>query len=57
MTDTHRLQERGSLRFSGVETQVQSAQQSQYAARLAVRGEVWQHLWEIIVNSVRLRQC
>lgn len=43
---THGLEERGSLRFGGVGTHVKSAQYSERAARLAVRGE--DHLCVII---------
>ncbi len=51
--DTHRLEERGGLRFGGVGTQVKSAQHSQRAARLTVRGE--EHLW-VISRALTWRQ-
>lgn len=43
--DAHRLEERGSLSFGGVDAQVKSAQHSQRAARLTIRGE--EQLWGI----------
>lgn len=41
--DTHRLEERGSQMFGGVESQVKSAEHRQRAARLTIRGggQLW----------------
>lgn len=43
MLQADRLEERGGLRFSGVETQVEPAQNRQRTAGITVRGEG--HLW------------
>lgn len=44
--DTHRLEERGSQMFGGVESQVKSAEHRQRAARLTIRGggQLWNRL-------------